>query len=85
MQPYKSQLLESMNHLENMKCMCFLAGQQEEHEQEVEEEEEESDMMSEESHPPHIGEALARPSPPPESDGETSTPPHRWWRVVDVH
>ena len=74
MQPYRSQLLEGMNHLENMKCMCFLAGQQEEHEQEVEEEEEESDMMSEESHPPHIGEALARPSPPPESDGETSTP-----------
>ncbi|XP_022337426.2 protein fantom-like isoform X1 [Crassostrea virginica] len=51
------------------------AGQQEEHEQEVEEEE--SDMMSEESHPPHIGEALARPSPPPESDDmkeETLTP-----------
>lgn len=57
--------------LENMKCMCFLAAQQDELHAELGEE---SDTLSEESSPQPLGEAIARPSPPPESDGETGNP-----------
>lgn len=54
-----------------MKCMCFLAAQQDELHAELGEE---SDTLSEESSPQPLGEAIARPSPPPESDGETGNP-----------
>lgn len=54
-----------------MKCMCFLAAQQDELQAELGEE---SDTLSEESSPQPLGEAIARPSPPPESDGETGNP-----------
>lgn len=52
--------------------MCFLAAQQDELHAELGEE---SDTLSEESSPQPLGEAIARPSPPPESDGETGNPP----------
>lgn len=64
--------------LENMKCMCFLAAQQDELHAELGEE---SDTLSEESSPQPLGEAIARPSPPPESDGETGNPPKSLWRA----
>lgn len=54
-----------------MKCMCFLATQQDELQAELGEE---SDTLSEESSPQPLREAIARPSPPPESDGETGNP-----------
>lgn len=51
--------------------MCFLAAQQDELQAELGEE---SDTLSEESSPQPLREAIARPSPPPESDGETGNP-----------
>lgn len=52
--------------------MCLLAVQQDEHPVELEEE---SDTLSEQSSPQLVGEALAYPSPPPESDGERVNSP----------